>query len=387
MARSPAGTPLPGADLRLDAALAAQPLTELVIPSALDLDQTAPLRGVWTGGGQVLIAGRDAVAGLPVLAVLRAGHGRRVWTGELGRSLLRVDPSAPAAQLAALPGGQALALITDGPLLAVAPGAKAVRPVPQPRPVALLADPGLPAPGLSGALAVLRSKSGRITLARVPEGAHPETTGWDLRQAERRPGPKLDAGQTPSLAAHDAAGQLLLGVDDGARGFQLWRDDGDGWTPIAVPGAARHGMNAALLAALRWNGALMLAAGRGARARAGVPGLLVSGEVLRLDEAADGDLSILTGELRTGPKRLMVPALPASHPLMLGRIAAELDFTGLGVWEDALVLHLHDARRGTDRLYRLNPDFSGRFLRTALPLAALVAGPEGPIALTWEVQA
>ena len=383
MARSPAGTPLPGADLRLDAALAAQPLTELVIPSALDLDQTAPLRGVWTGGGQVLIAGRDAEAGLPVLAVLRVGHGRRVWTGELGRSLLRVDPSAPAAQLAALPGGQALALITDGPLLAVAAMAKTVRPVPQPRPVALLAEPGL-----TGALAILQSsKSGRITLAHLPEGAHPETTGWDLRQAERRPGPKLAPGQTLSLAVHDAAGRLLLGVDDGTRGFQLLRDEGDRFAPVAVPGAARHGMNAALLTAARWNGVLFLSAGRGTRARAEVPGLLVSGEVLRLDEAAGGDLAILTGELRTGPTRLMVPALPASHPLMLGRIASQLDFTGLCPWEDALVLHLHDARRGTDQLYRLNPDFSGRFLRTALPLAALVTGPEGPIALTWGAQA
>ena len=382
MARSPVGGPPSGAGQRLDAALAARPLTELPIPASLELDQTAPLRGVWTGGGQVLIAGRAAGTGLPVLAVLRAGHGRRVWTGELGRSLLRVDAAAPAAQLAALPGGQALALITDGPLLAVSAGAKAVRPVPQPRPVALLADPGLP-----GALAVLRSKSGRITLARVPEGARPETTGWDFRQADRRPGPRLDAGQTVSLAVGAADGRLLLGVDDGVHGFRIMRDEGDRWTRLAVPGAARHGMNATLLAATRWNGALILSAGRGTLARGEVPGLLVSGEVLRLDEANGGDLAILTGELRTGPNRLLVPALPASHPLMLARIAAELDFAALSVWDAALILHLHDARRGTDQLYCLNPDHSGRFLHTGLPVAALVAGPEGPIALTWGAQA
>ena len=369
-----ARTPLAGA--LLDAALAARPLTELPIPASLDLDPAAPVRGVWTGGGQVLIAGRDADAGLPVLAVLRAGHGRRVWTGD---GLLRVDQTASAAQLAALPGGQALALITGGPLLAVSAGAKAVRPVPLPRPVALLADPAAP-----GALAVLRSKTGRISLARVPDGAHPETSGWDLRQADRRPGPKLDAGQTLSLVAQDHLGRLLLGVDDGARGFHLLREEGDLWIPVAVPGASRHGMNAALLAATRWNGALVLAAGRGARAASDVPGLLISGEVLRLDDS--GDLTILTGELRTGPKRLMVPALPASHPLMLARVVAELDVTALAVWDAALVLHLHDARRGSDRLYCLNPDLTGRFVRTALPFAALVAGPEGPIALTWGPQ-
>jgi hypothetical protein len=368
---------------QLEAALAARPLAELGVPAELNLSRRAPLQAAWIGGGRVLIAARDRFSQQPVLAVLRAGRGWRLWQADPGPDIPDADRAA-AAELTVLPGGQALALITGGALLAVAADGQSLRRIPLPRPQNL---PGTAAG--TGAAAILRSKSGRLSIARIAADAVPEKTGWDLRQALHLRGPVNGAGQRISQLATDGSGRLIACVDDPAEGFAIWCRENDQWRAVLTGGAARFGMNAAVHALCRWQGRWILAVGSDAGLADDMPQLALAGELLQFDEDGFGTAGLLCGEMRISARQLLVPSLPPSHPLMQARVATAVNFIGLFPWRDdagseGLVIQLYDPRAARHALYHLTPDHGGFWLPLSGDLAGVAQGPEGPIAMIWQ---
>jgi hypothetical protein len=347
-----------------------------VLPAGLGVDAAGGLLVTSAGADGMLLAGHDAASGDATLILVRGETARRLWPTDADTGAETIDDAAAGTptRLATLSDGTALALMDGGPLLALRPGGRRLHPSRVPRPDALLSS------GAGPGLVALCYREGALwALNEVDSITGDLARRANRRAANRIAAPALSADQVPHFyhVSHDFG--RLFGANDPVAGFALWRQVPEGWQLLADRGLHRYGMNAVLDSAIAWQGQLVLTANTDSLLEREVPNLAVSGELLALS----GDtLGLCCGEIRIGPRDLIVPSLRPDHPLLMARQNAALEFESLGTRGDALILLTRDRLSGHRQLFALWADGTTHRLSVPGRLCALVQGPEGAFAVT-----
>ncbi len=162
-------------------------------------------------------------------------------------------------------------------------------------------------------------------------------------------GPRLVPGQAVSLALLGDKGRMVVAVDDCARGFCLYRRDGNDWTAIIQDGAARYAFNAAVQGGCWWGDKAVMAVGLSPVERQRMLGFSAPGELLLADP--EGDIQILCGEGRTSQHGFMSPLIGAAHQAAW----AQGTFTHLAAAEDTLIAALRRDSGGAE-IYAFTKD-------------------------------
>lgn len=213
---------------------------------------------------------------------------------------------------------------------------------------------------LEGALTGLWLRSdGRTLLAVV------DTTGKRVAGSDRA-GPTLRPGQAVVLIVRDVAGRDVVVAEDHRTGFHLWRQEGLGdWAHLTGDGAARHAMNAGVVAGVLWGDRIVLATGSTMAVRQALPRMAVAGELIALDP--DGVLRLLAGELRVSGRGLMVPELSAAGIMALGLGQGLGQVADLAVDAGGRLVIAVSRRDGTGAIAAIAPDLSTTPLGAACP--------------------
>lgn len=311
------------------------------------------LRLLDAAAGAVLAA-VPAPDGTLRLEVAQDGVARTLWQG----------PAAGPVQMRRHTGGVVCLVPGAGLIDVAAAGGQAVTLQPEgPVPAALLGDGG-------EVWGVFAATDG-LTLARLEVGEQ-----GALTLADRIAAPALSPGQSLSALLRTGAGELVVTADDPGRGFHAWIGGAGGWRPLLADGAARHAMNARVLAALAHGPDLLLAVGPGPDTLARLSGVPVRGELLRA--RADGAFDIVCGELRPSPAGLKVPLVTARNPAAR---ALGVAFTHLAPAGDGAIV-VQQGQDGGAAFHRLTADGTLSAVGTAPGrVRDLAAGPDGrPVA-------